>query len=120
MNCNPNRFAFRLPDTDKGCTWDGLTVTIESDDTEYASALSIARFQLQTSAGAIALTLTSATAGEVTINDATAGQWSITVESRILNLDAGSYSWALETQDSAGIVKKQLGGSLAILPEPVK
>jgi uncharacterized surface anchored protein len=120
MNCKPNRFAYKLPDTDKGCTWDGLTVTIISDDTEYASALSIARFQLQTSTGTIALTLTSATAGEVTINDATAGQWSMTVESRVLTLDAGSYAWALETQDATGIVKKQLGGSLAILPEPVK
>jgi uncharacterized surface anchored protein len=120
MNCTPNRFAYRLPDADKGCTWDGLTVTIQSDDTEYASVLSIARFQLQNSTGAIALTLTSATLGEVTINNATAGQWSMTVESRILNLDAGSYSWAIETQDATGIVKKQLGGSIAILPEPVK
>jgi uncharacterized surface anchored protein len=120
MNCTPNRFAYRLPDTDKGCTWDGVTWTVDSDDPDYDAVLSVARFQLQDSAGTVVLTLTSATAGEVTINDSAAGQWSVTVEERILTLAAGAYSYALETEDANGVIKKQLAGILPILPEPVK
>jgi uncharacterized surface anchored protein len=119
-SCTPNRFAYKLPDTDKGCTWDGVTWSVDSDDSDYDAVLSVARFQLQDSTGAAALTLTSATAGEVTLNDTAAGQWNVTVEERILTLTAGTYTYALETQDANGVVKKQLAGTLTILPEPIK
>jgi len=104
-----------LPCTYKDATWDGLTWRITStDSTEFDAVLSSAKFQLKDSNGAAALTLTSATAGQVTLNKTAARQWDITVESRILSLDAGIYSWALETTDADGVIKPRLIGDLKI------
>jgi hypothetical protein len=55
--------------------------------------------------------------GEITLNVTTARLWSITVENRLLTVDAGIYSWALETTDAAGIIKVQLIGTLAVKPD---
>ena len=109
-----------LPETHKGCTWDGLSWSVSSDATEYAATLASARFQIQDEDGNAALTLTSATAGQVTLNTTTAGAWDITVEPRTLTLDAGSYSYALETTDADGVIKPQMAGTLTILDEPIK
>lgn len=121
MDCDP--FRYDLPTAYKGCTWDGLTWTVDSvtdGSTEFAATLSSARFQLQDAAGNIALTLSSAAAGEVTINATTANAWSVTVESRSLNLAAGTYTYALETTDADGVIKPRMIGTLRIKPEPVK
>lgn len=118
----PDPLNFVLPDTFKGDTWDGLTWTISDvseDDTEYASTLTLARFQLQSENGAVALTLTSQTSGEVTINTASANAWSVTVEPRILNLDAGTYSFGLETTDADGVVKTRMAGIQEVKADPV-
>lgn len=112
----------KLPDTFKGDTWDGLTWAIDSvdaDDTRFAAALSLCRFQLQDLDGNTELTLTSATSGQVTINTATANAWSVTVEPRILSLDAGEYLYGLEFTDADGVVKTYLTGSLTVLADPV-
>jgi len=112
----------KLPDTFKGDTWDGLTwaiVSVDADDTRFASALSLCRFELQTLAGVAALSLTSATAGQVTINTTTANAWSVTVEPRILSIAAGEYIYGLEFTDADGVVKTYLSGSLTILADPV-
>ena len=111
-----------LPSTVKGDTWDGLTweiTSVDAEDTEFADTLTLARFQLQDDTGAAALTLTSATPGQVTINTATANAWSVTVEPRVLSLDAGSYSWGLELTDSGGVVKTRAGGFIEIIQDPV-
>jgi hypothetical protein len=113
MSCGPP--FVHLPCTYKDATWDGLTWRITStDSTEFDAVLSSAKFQLKDSNGAAALTLTSATAGQVTLNKTAARQWDITVESRILSLDAGIYSWALETTDANGVIKPRLIGDLKI------
>jgi len=113
MSCGPP--FVHLPCTYKDATWDGLTWRITStDSTEFDAVLSSAKFQLKDSNGAAALTLTSATAGQVTLNKTAARQWDITVESRILSLDAGIYSWALETTDADGVIKSRLIGDLKI------
>jgi hypothetical protein len=113
MSCGPP--FVHLPCTYKDATWDGLTWRITStDSTEFDAVLSSAKFQLKDSNGAAALTLTSTTAGQVTLNNTTPRQWDITVESRILTLDAGIYSWALETTDADGRVKPRLIGDLKI------
>lgn len=54
---------------------------------------------------------------EITLNVITARLWSVTVESRLLTLDAGIYSWALETTDADGTVKVQLIGTLTVKPD---
>lgn len=119
MSCCPSSPpAIELPCAFKGATWDGLTWRIDSTDgTEYDAVLSSARFQLQDSAGSAVLTLTSAVGSEITLNVTTARLWSITVESRLLTLDAGIYSWALETTDADGTVKVQLIGTLTVKPD---
>jgi hypothetical protein len=119
MSCCPSSPpAIELPCAFKGATWDGLTWRIDStDSTEYDAVLSSARFQLQDSAGAAVLTLTSAVGGEITLNVTTARLWSVTVESRLLTIDAGIYSWALETTDADGTVKVQLIGTLTVKPD---
>ena len=63
------------------------------------------------------LTLTNAVGSEITLNVTTAKLWSITVENRLLTVDAGIYSWALETTDAAGIIKVQLIGTLTVKPD---
>ena len=119
MSCCPSSPpAIELPCAFKGATWDGLTWRIDStDSTDYDAVLSSARFQLQDSAGAAVLTLTSAVGSEITLNVTTARLWSVTVESRLLTLDAGIYSWALETTDADGTVKVQLIGTLTVKPD---
>jgi hypothetical protein len=118
MSCQSSPPAIELPCAYKGATWDGLTWRIDSTDgTEYDSALSSARFQLQNSTGAAVLTLTNAVGSEITLNVTTAKLWSITVENRLLTVDAGIYSWALETTDAAGIIKVQLIGTLTVKPD---
>jgi len=65
------------------------------------------------------LTLSSATAGQITINTATAYAWSFTVEPRALNLAAGTYSFAVEVTDSAGVVDKDfMAGIQEIITDP--
>ena len=119
MSCCPSSPpAIELPCAFKGATWDGLTWRIDSTDgNDYDAVLSSARFQLQDSAGAAVLTLTSAVGSEITLNVTTARLWSVTVESRLLTLDAGIYSWALETTDADGTVKVQLIGTLTVKPD---
>jgi len=112
----------KLPDTFKGDTWDGLTWEIDSvdaDDTRFAAALTLCRFELQTLAGVAVLSLSSATAGQVTINTATANAWSVTVEPRVLTIAAGEYLYGLEFTDADSVVKTYLTGSLSILADPV-
>lgn len=119
MACNPQNFP--LPDAISNDTWDGLTWALESvtaGDTEFAGTLTLARFQLKDSAGAVALTLTSASAA-VTIDVATANLWEVAVEARILALAAGTYTYGLKLTDNAGIVKTVIGGTLRIKPDPV-
>ena len=119
MSCCPSSPpAIELPCAFKGATWDGLTWRIDSTDgTDYDAVLSSARFQLQDTAGAAVLTLTSAVGTEITLNVTTARLWSITVEKRLLTLDAGIYSWALETTDAESTIKVQLIGTLTIKPD---
>ena len=112
MSCN--NLNVTLPPARSSNTWDGLTwaiTSVDAGETEFAAALSLCRFQLQDSDGAVVLTLSSATSGEVTINAATADAWSVTVEPRILSLTAGIYSFGLEFTDSDGGVKTHLGGT---------
>jgi hypothetical protein len=116
--CSSSPPVVELPCAYKGATWDGLTWRIDSTDgTEYDAVLSSARFQLQDSAGAAVLTLTSAVGSEITLNVTTARLWSITVEKRLLTLDAGIYSWALETTDADGTIKVQIIGTLTVKPD---
>jgi hypothetical protein len=119
MSCCPSSPpAIDLPCAFKGATWDGLTWRVDSTDgTDYDAVLSSARFQLQDSTGAAVLTLTSAVGSEITLNVTTARLWSITVEKRLLTLDAGIYSWALETTDADGTIKVQLIGTLTVKPD---
>ena len=119
MSCCPSSPpAIELPCAFKGATWDGLTWRIDSTDgTDYDAVLSSARFQLQDSTGSAVLTLTSAVGSEITLNVTTARLWSVTVESRLMTLDAGIYSWALETTDADGTVKVQLIGTLTVKPD---
>jgi hypothetical protein len=112
----------KLPDTFKGDTWDGLTWEISSvdpDDTRFAANLSLVRFQLQNLANVSALSLSSATPGEITINTATANEWSVTIEPRILTIEAGEYLYGLEFTDADGVVKTYLTGSLTVQHDPV-
>jgi hypothetical protein len=108
-----------LPMTRKGDTWDGLTLAIASDDTEFEGTLVTARFQLQDSDGVSALTLSSAVSGEVTINSASPGAWSVTVEPRAITIDAGTYGYGLELTDSNSVVKTRLVGTLPVNPDAV-
>jgi hypothetical protein len=119
MSCCPSSPpAIELPCAFKGATWDGLTWRIDSTDgTDYDAVLSSARFQLQDSAGAAVLTLTSAVGSEITLNVTSARLWSVTVEKRLLTLDAGIYSWALETTDAESTIKVQLIGTLTVKPD---
>jgi hypothetical protein len=101
-----------------GETWGGLTFTIDaSDDTAYAAALTRVRMSWR-AAGAVALTLDSAVAGQITIATATAYGWSFTVEPRALALDPGFYTWAIEVTSAAGIDKDLLSGTQQIIPDP--
>jgi hypothetical protein len=119
MSCCPSSPpAIELPCAFKGATWDGLTWRVDSTDgTDYDAVMSSARFQLQDSAGTAVLTLTSAVGTEITLNVTTARLWSVTVEKRLLTLDAGIYSWALETTDADGTIKVQLIGTLTVKPD---
>ena len=119
MSCCPSSPpAIDLPCAFKGATWDGLTWRIDSTDgTDYDAVLSSARFQLQDSAGAAVLTLTSAVGTEITLNVTSARLWSVTVEKRLLTLDAGIYSWAIETTDAENTIKVQLIGTLTVKPD---
>lgn len=113
---------FPLPETFTGKTWDGLTWVISdvaAEDTEFDAALSLARFQFQDADGAVALTLTSATAGQVTINVATANAWSVTVEPRVLTLTAGTYTYGLETTDANSREKTRMAGTIVLKSDPV-
>lgn len=116
--CTSSPPTVELPCAFKGATFDGFTWRIDSTDgTDYDAVLTSARWQLQDSAGNAALTLTSAVGSEITLNVTTPKLWSITVEKRLLTLDAGIYSWALETTDADGTIKVQLIGTLTIKPD---
>lgn len=116
--CESSPPNVELPCVYKDTTWDGLTFRIDStDSTEYDAVLTSARFQLQDAAGAAVLTLSSAVGGEITLNVTTPKLWSITVEKRTMTLDAGVYSWALETTDADGTRKVQLIGTLQVKPD---
>ena len=117
MSCSPK--SIRLDRTISGETWGGLTLTIDSsDDTEFADTLSLVRMSWTGSDGTTALTISSATSA-ITITTATAYAWSFTVEPRALSLAADTYSWAIETTDSAGVVNKDfLTGTQEITDDP--
>jgi hypothetical protein len=120
MAANP--FNITLPTAITGDTWDGMTWTVSDvspDDTEFAAALVTATFQLQDESGVPVLTLSSAVVGEVTINVATANEWSVTVESRILTLTPGVYSYGLKTVDADDVEKTKVAGILIIEAQPV-
>ena len=107
--------TIELPNAYKGETWDGLTwAIISTDSTEFDGTLISAKMQIKNQSGAAVLTLSSTNAGEITLNQTAPRQWSLTAESRIMSLDAGVYSWALETTDDAGIVKTRMIGTLAV------
>lgn len=117
-----NLLNFPLPETYTGKTWDGLTWTVTSvadGDTEYAAALSSARFQFQDVDGNVDLTLSSSVSGEVTLNTTTADAWSITVEPRALSLTPGTYTYGLATVDADGIEKVRMAGTIQIKTDPV-
>jgi hypothetical protein len=120
MSCCPSSPpAIELPCAFKGATWDGLTWRVDSTDgTDYDAVLSSARFQLQDSTGAAVLTLTNDPFDlQITLNVTTPRLWSVTVEKRLLTLDAGIYSWALETTDADSTIKVQLIGTLTVKPD---
>jgi len=107
--------TIELPHAYKDETWDGLTWEIVStDSTEFDATLASAKFQIKDTTGVKVLTLSSAVAGEVAINNATARQWSVTIEQRLMTLNAGIYSWALETTDADGVVKTRMIGTLIV------
>ena len=101
----------------KGDTWDGMTVSMSSTETALDSDLATVRMQWQTSAGTVALTLSSEEAGEITITDA--GGWEFTVEPRILSIDPSVYAIGVETTDAQGLVKTRIEGIHEILADPV-
>lgn len=116
-SCPP---SIALPCTFKDCTWGGFTWRLDStDSTEFDAVLSSAVFQLQTEAGAAALTLSSATAGQITIVNSAAREWVVRVEPRILDLDAGNYSFALQLTDADGVRQPWLTGTLTVKPDPI-
>jgi len=119
MPCDINNF--RLPDTEKGCTWDGFTWELTDPDgsTEWASTLVSARFQMQDEDGVSVFSKSSTVNGEITLNTTTADAWSITVESVLMTVAAGTYTYALETTDAGGRIKPQLKGAIRITPEPI-
>ena len=120
MNCNLH--GIELPATFKGKKWGGFTwsvTSVDAGDTEFEGVLSLARFQLQNSSGEAVLTLSSATVGQVTLNETAANAWSVTVEPRILSLDAGVYSWGLETTAFGDLPQVQISGSIEIKSDPV-
>ena len=118
QNCSYLPVVIELPAVYKTTTWDGLTWKItQSTSSEYDVVLSSARFQLQDANGSAVLTLTSADASEITLNITTANLSSITIEKRLLSLDVGIYSWALETTDADGTIKMQIIGTLNIKPD---
>ena len=102
-----------------GETWGGFSFAITySDDTAYASTLARVRMTFKDSSGNADLKLDSNSA-QITINTATAYAWDFTVESRTLSLDAGYYSWAIETTDGDGVVNKDaLAGTIQITTDP--
>ena len=117
MSCSQK--SIRLDRTISGETWGGLTLTIDSsDDTEFADTLALVRMSWTGSDGTTALTITSATAA-ITISNSAAYAWSFTVEPRALSLAADTYSWHIETTDSAGVVNKDfLTGTHDIVNDP--
>lgn len=121
MSC-PEIIKLTLPDAYEGCTWDGLTWTIDSVDdgnTEYAAILSLAEFEFKDSTGVFALALSSTVSGEVTINTASSNAWSVTVEPRAMTLSAGVYSFALVTTDADSVKSPQIIGSIRIHAQPI-
>ena len=110
-----------LNPTASGETWAGMTFAItSSDDTKYADTLTRVRMTwLNSSTGAVALTLDSDAVGEITIDSAVAFAWGFTVIERILSLAAGYYSYAVEVTDSGGIIDKDfIAGTHEITVDP--
>jgi hypothetical protein len=117
-----NLLNYTLPETFAGTTWSGLTwaVSVTGDDeTEFASELVSARFQLRSETGGVALTLSSENAGEVTLESTAADAWSIIVEKQDLTIAPGTYTYGLETTDADGITKPRMAGTLLVKPDPV-
>ena len=117
MSCPDDIIKLDLPDTKEGCTWRGLTWTIDgvdADNTQYDATLTLAEFIAQDSTGAVVLTLTSATAGQVTINSSAANSWSVTAEPRILSLTSGFYPFTFFTTDSSGVRAPRWEGTFRI------
>lgn len=113
-----------LPCTFSGDTWDGFTWAISDadGDTDFAGTITLARFQIQDLSGNEMLTLSSDVSGEVTINTASDYNWSVTIEPRVLSLDAGTYTIGLEISDDSTApdrVKTRLTGTLHINSDPV-
>lgn len=120
MNRDPHNFP--LPITTSGDTWDGCTwalVSVTEGDTEFAGTLTLAEFEIQDNAGKPVLTLSSSTAGQVTIENSAPNAWSVTVEGRILDLPAGTYTYGLRLTDDAGRRKTVVSGILPIKAPPV-
>ena len=120
MSC-PDQIIYHLEDTFEGCTFSGFTVSLTSDaeDTEFSAALSLAVFRLKDSVSGDELTLSSANAGEITLESTASNAWSITVEPRIVNLTAGTYSFAIITTDAGGFKLPLMQGTLRIHPSPL-
>jgi hypothetical protein len=117
-----NLLNYTLPETFTGTTWSGLTwaVSVTGDDeTEFASELVSARFQLRSETGGVALTLSSENAEEVTLESTAADAWSIIVEKQDLTIAPGTYTYGLETTDADGITKPRMAGTLLVKPDPV-
>jgi hypothetical protein len=96
-----------------GDTFPATNITDSGSDT----ALVRVRVKVKASGEATAsLTLDSSSTG-ITITNATAGAWNFTIDMIQVALAAGTYSYDLETTDSAGTVRTEFAGTWEILEE---
>ncbi len=106
----------RLEPFTAGDTWDGIpSITLKINGAAPAAALASARMRFQRDGRQIPefVELSSAVGAQIVITSA-AG-WELTVPPQPVALTRGSWSYNLETTDTAGEVQTFLFGSIEIL-----
>lgn len=102
----------------RGDTWDGLSdCTFKSTGTAFASTLASVSIKFLSSDGATEYERTSGD-GQITITNSAPNAWAFDIEPFDMTYAADTWSFAIQTVDSAGIKKTRITGTLPVTSEP--
>lgn len=103
----------------QGDTWGGIPgITILVNGSPPAANVSVAKMQFRPTQNS-ADTLIELSSTDATISITSAANWTFVVPAQELDLQAGVYAWAFQTEDVGGVLQTYLQGSIQVIPKGV-